>query len=112
LFQKAAENKKERFRRFDLVIEFDLFDENFRWPNESQKPSGLAGGLFPEPHCGRAEARAELIGLERGKVAQGVDAPFVQDRDDVGKLFGALGGLKGCLFGGLFARHERKLEPE
>ena len=38
---------------------------------------------FPEKHRGWPEARAELIRQESRQVAQRVDAPFVQDREDV-----------------------------
>ena len=34
------------------------------------------------------ETRPELIGLERGKLAEGVHSPFVQDGDDVRNLCG------------------------
>ena len=106
------EDKKKRFRCLDLIIEFDLFSENFCWPNESQEPGRPAGGLLPEKDRGWAKARAELIWRESRQVAQGVNAPFVQNRNDMGELFGAVDGAQGCLFGGLIARHEGKLEPE
>jgi len=107
-----VEDKKKRFRRLNLIIEFDLFSENFCWPNESQEAGCPAGGLLPEKDRGWAKAGAELIRGESRQVAQGVNAPFVQNRNDVGELFGAVDGAQGCLFGGLIVRHERKLEPE
>ena len=73
------------------MLELDFLRENFRWPNESQEPRRPAVGLLPELHRGRAEARAELIGLKRGEFAQRVHAPFVEDRDDAGNLRGAFG---------------------
>ena len=112
MFKEAAEDKEERFRRLDLIIEFDLFDENLCWPNESQEPGRPAGGLLPEKDRPWSKARAELVWRESRQIAQGVDAPFVQDRDNVGELFGAGDGAQRRLFGGLIARHERKLGPE
>src|SRR5262245_9693182 len=112
LFKEAAEDKKKRFRCLNLIIEFDLFSENFCWPNESQKPGRPTGGLLPEKDRAWAKARAELIGRESRQVAQGVNAPFVQNRNEVGEFFVAVKGAQGCLFGGLTAQHERKLEPE
>ena len=112
MFKEAAEDKKKRFRRLNLIIEFDLFSENFCWPNESQEPGRPAGGLLPEKDHGWAKARTELIRRESRQVAQGVNAPFVQNRNDVGELFGTVDGAERCLFGGLIARHERKLGPE
>jgi hypothetical protein len=103
--EEAAEDKKERFRRLNLIIEFDLFDENFRWSNESQEPDRPAAGLLPEADRGWAKARAELIWRESRQLAQGVDAPFVQECDHGGELFGAGDGAQRCLFGGLIARH-------
>jgi hypothetical protein len=69
LFKEAVENKKKRFRRLNLIIEFDLFSENFCWPNESQEPGCPAGGLLPEKDRGWAKARAELIRRESRQVA-------------------------------------------
>ena len=79
LLEKTPQDKKERLGRFDLVIEFDFFAKDFGWPNESEKPGGPAGRLGPEPDRGRAEAHAEWIGLEGGEIAEGVDAPFMED---------------------------------
>ena len=113
MLEKTAEDKKERFRRLDLVLEFDLFGENFRWPNESQEPRCPAVGLLPELDRGRAEARAELIRLESGEVAQGVHAPFVENRDDVRELSGAVDVAQGFVWQDFFGPlHSRKLGPE
>src|SRR5436190_23153864 len=47
LLEKAPQHKKKRLGGFDLVIEFEFFAKNFRWPNESKKPGGAADRLFP-----------------------------------------------------------------
>ena len=91
LLEKTPENKKKRRGRLDLVLELDCLCENFRWPNESQKPRGSAACLFPEPDRDRTEPGPKLIGREGGELAEGVDAPFVEDGEDVGNLRGADG---------------------
>ena len=98
LLKKTPQDKKERLGRLDLVLELDFFDENFRWPNESQKPCRPAVRLFPELDRNWTEPRPELIGLERGKLAQGVDAPLVEDGDDARNLRGALRACGGSTF--------------
>ena len=92
LFEETAEDKEERFGGFDFIIEFDFFAENFPWPNESEKPGGLAGRLLPKPERKGAEAGSQLIRRERGQIAKGVDTPFVQDNEKPGELFSLLGG--------------------
>jgi hypothetical protein len=91
LFEETAEDKEERFGGFDFILEFDFFAENFSWPNESEKPGGLAGRLLPQPERERAEAGSQFIRLERRQIAKGVDAPFVQDNEKRGELFSLLG---------------------
>jgi hypothetical protein len=62
LLEETAQNKKERLGRLDFLLEFDFFDENFCWPNESEETGGPAIGLFPECDRGRTEPRSEFIG--------------------------------------------------
>jgi hypothetical protein len=103
LFEETAEDKEERFGGFDFILEFDFFAENFSWPNESEKPGGLAGRLLPKPERKGAEAGSQLIRRERGQIAKGVDTPFVQDNEKPGELFSLLGG-------GLLRWHKGKLK--
>ena len=83
MIEKTPQNEKERLRRLNLVLELDFLREHFCWPNESQEARRLAVGLFPELHRRWPESRSELIGLERGELAQGVHSPLVEDSDDL-----------------------------
>jgi hypothetical protein len=89
LLEETTQNKKERLGRLDLVLELDFLRENFRWPNEPEKPSRSSIGLFPECDRGRTEPHAEFIGGERGELAQSVDAPPMEEGEDAGNLRGA-----------------------
>lgn len=92
LLEKTSEDKKERFDRLDLVLELHFLREDLRWPNESQEPRCPPVRLLPKLNRDRTEPRPKLIWLERGELAQGVHAPFVEDGDAVGNFRGARGG--------------------
>src|SRR5450432_4480699 len=55
LFEKASQDKKERLRRFDFVLEFHQFGEDFRRPNEPQQARRFPIRFFPEQDSFRSE---------------------------------------------------------
>ncbi len=98
LLEKSSQDEEERLGRFDFVFEIESLLKKFRWPNESQKAGRFSLGLVPEADGFRPEPRAELVALEGGEIAEGVDAPLVEEGDDAGNL------------GGAFVLHAGKLE--
>ena len=94
LLEKTAEDEKERLGGFDFVFEFELLFENLRWPNEAQKAGRCSAGLVPEMGGEGTEAGPKLIAFESGEIAQGMNAPFVENREETGD-FGRGVGLHG-----------------
>jgi hypothetical protein len=94
LFEKTVQDKKKRRGSFDFVFEFELLGENFRWPDESEKTIGFAAGLFPKTNSRRTEPGSEFVLRQSGKLAEIMNAPFVENGENAGKLVGLfLGGL-------------------
>ena len=119
LLEKSLQDEKERLGRFDFVLELDFFRKNLRWPDESQKTGRLAACLFPEAGRFRSEPGGEIILGESGKVAQGMDAPLVEDGDDAGNFrrpsqsgSGRVGFEMGGFFLRCFPPHRAKLRPK
>lgn len=83
MFKKTSQDEEKWLDGFDLVLELDLLGENFLWPNESQQPGRSAIGLFPKPESDRSEPGSELIRRESRELAEGVDSPFVENREEM-----------------------------
>jgi hypothetical protein len=90
LLEKALQDKEEGLGGFDFVLELELLGENFRRPNESEKPGRFAARFFPEPDGFWSEPSGQLILGKSGELAERVNAPFVEDGDEAGNFCGAL----------------------
>ena len=83
LLQKPAEHKKEWLSRFDFVFELEAFFKRLRWLNKFKEPIRSPICAFPQPDCFRPEPHTELFLIERSELSKRVNAPLVQDRQDL-----------------------------
>lgn len=83
LLQKPAQHEKQRLGSLDLVFELEALLERLRGLNKFKEPIRLTVGAFPQPDCFRPEPRAELFLIERSELSKRVNAPLVQDRQEL-----------------------------
>ena len=83
LLQKPAQHKEKRLGRFDLVFEFEALVERLRRSDKLEQPIGLPIRPFPHSDGFRPKPRGELFFIKRRELTDGVDSPFVQDREDL-----------------------------
>src|SRR6266446_4645592 len=83
LLQKPPQHEKQRLDGFDLVFEFKALIKRLRWLNKFKEPIRSPICAFPQPNCFRPETRAELFLIERSELSKRVNAPLVQDRQDL-----------------------------
>src|SRR6266404_553980 len=86
LLQKAAQHKKERLGRFNFIFKLETFGKRFRGLDSLEKPRRFSVSAFPKTNCFRPEPGAEILLIERGELSKRVNAPFVQDLQDLPNL--------------------------
>src|SRR2546430_9091522 len=110
LLQKPAEHKKEWLSRFDFVFELEAFFKRLRWLNKFKEPIRSPICAFPQPDCFRPEPHTELFLIERSELSKRVNAPLVQDRQDLLNL--SLSIFCGCGIQQKRAVHARNLRSK
>src|SRR4029077_19741433 len=83
LLQKPAQHEKQGLGSLDLVFEFKPLIKRLRWLNKFKEPIRSPIRAFPQPDCFRPKPRAELFLIERSELSKRVNAPLVQDRQNL-----------------------------
>src|SRR6267143_1107259 len=83
LLQKPAQHEKQRLGSLDLVFEFKALIKRLRRLNKFKEPIRSPIRAFPQPHSFRPEPCAELFLIEGSELSKRMDAPLVQDRQDL-----------------------------
>ena len=83
LLQKTAQHKEERFDCFDFVFELETLDKRFRGLHQLEQSSRFPIGTFPKPDRFGPETRVEVFLIQAGELPEGVNPPFVQDRQNI-----------------------------
>src|SRR5438309_3293627 len=82
LLQKPAEHEKQRLGCFDFALKLETLLERLRRPNQFEQSTGSSIGTLPHANRFGAKSRPKLLLIKRRQLAQRMDSPFVQDRED------------------------------
>src|SRR5436190_23102388 len=82
LLQKTAQHEKQRLGCFDFALKLETLMERLRRSNQFEQSTGSSIGTLPHADCFGAKSRPQLLLIQRRKLAQRMDSPFVQDGED------------------------------
>src|SRR5882757_4671615 len=82
LLQKTAQHEKQRLGCFDFALKLETLMERLRRPNQFEQSIGSSVGALPHADCFGAKSRPKLLLIQRRKLTQRMNSPFVQDGED------------------------------
>src|SRR4029077_18105814 len=83
LLQKTAQHKKQRLGCFDFALKLETLLERLRRPNQFEQSTGSSIGTLPHADCFGAKSRPKLFLIQSRQLANGMDSPLVQNREDL-----------------------------
>jgi hypothetical protein len=86
--KKAAKEKQEWLEGLDRVLEGHGGGEGLRRRDEVERAGFAAVGALPEGEAGAAEAEDDFVAGEGGEIAEGDEAPAVEDGSEFGRGIG------------------------
>src|SRR5262245_46370823 len=82
LFQKTPEHEKKRFRCFDFALKLETLLKRLWRLNQFEQWTRLSISALPQADCFGTKSPCKLFLIQRRQLAKGMDAPFVQNRED------------------------------
>src|SRR5947208_13456931 len=79
LLQKAAQHKEKRLGRFNFIFKFEALVERLRRPHELEQSLRFPARALPHSDSLGAKPDAKLLFIKCGELAEGMNAPLVQN---------------------------------
>src|SRR5882724_6147537 len=82
LLQKTAQHEKQRLGCFNFAFKLETLLERLRRANQFEQSIGSSVGALPHADRFGAKSRPKLFLIQSRQLAQRMDPPFVQNRED------------------------------